>query len=300
MMNTIARLQDLIERHTSGDGIHASPISGLKLLRSAAPTLPMPVVYEPTFCLIAQGRKRVTLGNEAYEYFPARYLIASVDLPVVGTVTEASEEEPYLSISLDLDMALLAELAIALPAELRDTASLGAGLEVNPLTPELLDASARLLALLDTPGDIAALAPLVLREIHYRLLANPNSGLVRHLAQANSQLNRISQAIVWLRAHYMENFRIDQMADIAGMSRSTFHAHFRTVTALSPLEFRTQLRMQEARRLMMAEALSAASVAYRVGYESPSQFSRDYGRTFGVPPGKDVSALRQRADQALA
>lgn len=291
-MVSLKMLVDLISRHTPGDGIHPTAIPGVSLARSATPTIPMPVVYEPTLCLIAQGRKQVMAGTTTYMYDAANYLVASVDIPVMGSVIEASEAAPYLCLILDLDMATLSDLALRYPAADEKNALPAAGIELNPTTAELLDAAARLASLLDSPDDIDALAPLVMGEILYRLLTRSGNGMVRQMARADSRLSQIAKAIAWLRSHYRETCRIDDIADIAGMSRSTFHAHFKAVTAMSPLEFRSQLRLQEARRLMVAQALDAAAAGYRVGYESPSQFSRDYVRMFGLPPGKDAGRLR--------
>lgn len=296
-MDILARLADILARHAPHDGTFDTPLGGVSLLRASTPTMPMPVVYEPTLCLVAQGRKQAVLGTTAYVYDAANYLVASVDLPVMGSVIEASEDKPYLCLRLNLDMTALSDLALRYPSD--DTVSEeGPGLCLNRTTPELLDAAVRLAGLLDTPADIDALAPLVTREILYRLLTGPGNRVVRQMAQANSRLNAIARAIVWLRAHYAQECRIDDMADVARMSRSTFHTHFKAVTSMSPLEFRTQLRMQEARRLMVAEGLDAASAGYRVGYESPSQFSRDYVRLFGTPPARDASRLRSEAQTA--
>lgn len=255
----------------------------------------MPAVYEPTLCLVAQGCKRVMLGATTYVYHPARYLVASVDLPVTGSIIEASQSVPYLCLMLDLDTSVLSDLALRHPAPHVHPGAPPAGLSLNDTTPHLLDAAVRLAALLDRPGDIDALAPLVVREIHYRLLTDPGSSIARQMATADSRLNQIAKAIAWLREHYRETCRIDAIAAIAGMSRSTFHAHFKAVTSMSPLDFRSQLRLQEARRLMVAEAMDAAGAGYRVGYESPSQFSRDYVRLFGMPPAKDALRLRRTA-----
>ncbi|MBX8601292.1 AraC family transcriptional regulator [Pseudomonas cichorii] len=291
-MGSLETLVDLISRHTPTDGIHPTPIAGVSLVRSGSPTAPMPVVYEPTLCLIAQGRKQVMVGTTSYIYDAAKYLVASVDIPVTGSVIEASEAEPYLCLVLDLDMTVLSELVLRYPAPDEMNGLPAAGIELNDTTPELLDAVARLARLLDTPDDIEALAPLTIREILYRLLISSGNGMVRQMARADSRLSQIARAIAWLRSHYSETCRIDDIADIAGMSRSTFHAHFKAVTSMSPLEFRSQLRLQEARRLMVAEALDAAGAGYRVGYESPSQFSRDYVRMFGLSPARDAGRLR--------
>jgi AraC-like DNA-binding protein len=302
-MDPLARLIDIIARHAQNDGEHATPLPGVSLLRSATPTMPMPVVYEPTLCLIVQGRKQAVLGAVTYAYDVDTYLVASVDLPVTGTVVEASAARPYLCLRLNLDMAALGELALRCPGDgpehgRADADEPGPGLATGAVTPALLDAAARLAALLDTPGDIAALAPLFTREILYRLLTGPDSRAIRQMARADSRMNGIARAIVWLRGHYAQACRIEEMAEVARMSRSAFHAHFKAVTALSPLAFRTQLRMHEARRLMVAEGLDAAGAGYRVGYESPSQFSRDYARIFGTPPARDAGRLRGMAPAA--
>ncbi|WP_122545035.1 MULTISPECIES: AraC family transcriptional regulator [Pseudomonas] len=291
-MGSLEKLIDVISRHARTDGMHTTPVAGVSLVRSGAPTVPMPVVYEPTLCLIVQGRKQVAAGALSYVYDASTYLVASVDMPVMGSVIEASEALPYLCLVLDLDMAILSELALRHP-DTSETSDLPtAGIELNATTPELLDAAARLVGLLDTPKDIDALAPLIIREMLYRLLSESGNGIVRQLARADSRLRQIAKAIAWMREHYRQGCRIDDIAELAGMSRSTFHAHFKAVTSMSPLEFRSQLRLQEARRLMVAEAVDAAGAGYQVGYESPSQFSRDYVRLFGLPPARDASRLR--------
>ncbi|MBY9064093.1 AraC family transcriptional regulator [Sphingomonas yunnanensis] len=284
-----------IARHLPADGTVATAIPGVTLIRASTPTLPMPVVYEPTVCFVAQGRKRALLGTAVYDYDPAHHLIASVGLPVVGAVTAASREAPYLSLQLDLDPRELAELALDHPGIPGGDVVAPPGLTLGITAPALLDAATRLVALLDTPADAAALAPLVRREIHYRLLAAPEGAALRQLAQADTRLSQIGRAIRWIRDHYRERCPVDQAAAVAALSRSAFHHHFKAVTGLSPLAFRTRLRLQEARRLMLSEAIEAASAGYRVGYESPSQFSRDYARLFGAPPAADAGRLRAAA-----
>lgn len=297
-MDTLARFAAAIARHAIVDGIHDTLLPGVRLIRSSSPTMPMPVLYERTLCLVAQGRKRAALGTTAFLYDPAYYLVASVELPVTGAVIEASPEQPYLCLSLDLDMIVLGDLALRHPPVGDEEDGEDTGMALNRTTPALLDAALRLTELLDSPADIAALAPLVTREILYRLLTGEGNRIVRRMARGDSRQNQIARAIVWLRAHYARDCRIDEMADVARMSRSTFHTHFKAVTAMSPLEFRTQLRMQEARRLMVAAGMDAASAGYRVGYESPSQFSRDYVRLFGVPPARDAGRLREAVGAA--
>lgn len=297
-MDTLQRLTAILDRHMPADGIAASPIPGITLYRASSPMMPMPVVYAPTLCVIAQGRKQVMLGATAYVYDPAKYLVASVDMAVTGAVVEATPAQPYLSLSLDLDMAQLGDLALHYPVHEEEADGPATGLALGDADPDVLDAVLRLMGLMDTPRDIDALAPLITREILYRLLTGTGAcnSMVRQMAQANSRLNQIAKAIVWLRANYNGACRIDDIADIAGMSRSTFHAHFKAVTSMTPLEFRSRLRLQEARRLMVSEAMDAAGAGFRVGYESPSQFSRDYVRMFGLPPAKDAVQLRKSGE----
>jgi AraC-like DNA-binding protein len=291
-MNSLEIFASALARHVSEDGMFGSMIPGVTLIRSSTPTMPMPVIYEPTVCFVAQGRKRAMLARTVYDYDPARHLIASVGLPVMGAVIEASATEPYLSVQLDLDMQELSELAIRFPPSPADPIALPTGLTLNETTPALLDAVVRLVSLLDTPSDIEAIAPLTIREILYRLLTGAGGDIIRHMAQADSRLNQISRAIVWIRQNFRERWRIEDAAEVAALSRSTFHMHFKAITAMSPLEFRTQLRLQEARRLMISETMDAATAAFNVGYDSPSQFSRDYSRFFGKPPATDTRQLR--------
>ena len=291
-MNQLAALADIISRHAPTDGTHSCALPGVKLHRASTPTMPMPVIYEPTLCIVAQGRKRAMLGSNAFIYDPASYLIASVDLPIMGSVIEASVERPYLCLQLDLDMSVLGDLAIRHPARCANAEYLPAGLALNQITPTLLDAAIRMTSLMDTPEDIDALAELTIREILYRLLTGRSESTIRQMAQADSRLSQIARAIIWIRTHYQRACTIEQAADIAGMSRSTFHLHFRAITSMSPLEFRTHLRLQEAQRLMVGDAMDAASAGFCVGYGSPSQFSRDYARIFGMPPARHASQLR--------
>jgi len=298
-MTPLTSFAHLISRQTPADGTFDTPVAGVKLIRWSVPSEPMPVIYEPTVCLVAQGRKRASVGTVSYVYDQARHLIASVAQPVMGSVIEASTAEPYLCLQIDLDIKEIAELVMRHPGGM-SAAAPASGLSLNETSPALLDAATRLVALFETPADVSALAPMVLREIYYRLLTGPGGGTLRHMAHANSRLNQIARAVVWIRQHFRQACRIEQAADVAGMSRSNFHLHFRAVTSLSPLEFRTQLRMQEARRLMLAEGADAASAGFEVGYNSPSQFNRDYARLFGAPPARDVGHLRANGGGSAA
>lgn len=291
-MRTIESFAAIVAQHAPGDGVWECALPGVKLIRSAAPTIPMPVVYEPTVCFVAQGRKQAMLGDRAFVYDNARYLVSTVGLAVVGSVIEASQDQPYLSIQIDLDTAELGELMVGNPREPRDCATARTGLTLGQTSPVLLDAVVRLVGLLDTPDDIDTLAPLVMREIMYRLLAGPDHHVIRSMTEADSRLTQIARAIAWIRTNYRAPFAIEDVAGVAQMSESSFYSHFKSITAMTPLEFRTHLRLQEARRLMVSEAMDAASVAFEVGYASPSQFSRDYSRFFGAPPATHAARLR--------
>lgn len=288
-----AELGTLIERSTGRDGTHVTALPQLCLYRSSAPSDPIPGLYEPSLCVIAQGRKRVMLAEESYVYAPGQYLLASVDLPIVGQVIEATPGAPYLSLKLDLDPALISTLimesGMTAPSRTVPTAR---GISVNRADPGLLDAVIRLLRLLETPRDIRVLAPLLLREIPYRLLVGDQSAHLCRIASENSETQRIARAIQWLRQHYDKPIRVEDVAREAYMSPSGLFHHFKAVTAMSPLQYQKQLRLQEARRLMLGEALDATTASYRVGYESPSQFSREYSRFFGAPPRRDIAQLR--------
>ncbi len=292
-MDPVHLFRDAIAQHLPHDGTFDCALPGVKLIRCSTPTLPMPVVYEPTACFVAQGRKRATVGAGVLTYGPGSYLVASVGMPVVGAVIEATATHPYLSLQLDLDGSELSELALRLPPLDGRAGPAHAGLTLNETTPPLTEAVTRLVRLLASPADAEVLGPSAIREVFYRLLTGASGAVIRAMAQADSRHGQIARSIVWIRAHFKEAFRLEQVADVAGMSRSAFHEHFKAVTAMSPLAFRNQLRMQEARRLMVSKGLDAAEAGFSVGYESPSQFSRDYARLFGEPPAKDAHRLRQ-------
>jgi AraC-like DNA-binding protein len=299
--NDLAKLASAIERQTTTDGAYNTALPALRLSRFSASTDLVAVVYEPSLCLVAQGAKEVLLGGETYRLDSAQSLLVSVDLPVAARVVEASPELPYLAVRIALDSAVVGELL----AELRGLTPSGSpglplgaparGLAVTPVEPPLLDAVARLAALLDSPQDIEPLAPLVLREVAYRLLTGPQGLRLRQIASAGAPAQRIARAIRWLKDHFADPLRIESLAKQVRMSPSAFHLHFKGVTALSPLQYQKRLRLQEARRLMLGEGLDAAGAGFRVGYESPSQFSREYRRMFGAPPRQDVAALKVEA-----
>ncbi|WP_367848150.1 AraC family transcriptional regulator N-terminal domain-containing protein [Rhodoferax sp. WC2427] len=282
-------LCDVIARHWQGNQV-ATALPRVRLVRADAPTLPVAVVYQPILYIVAQGAKRLLLGGSVVEYRAGQCLLVSVDLPVTGAVVQARPEQPYLAFALALDTAVLADMLLALPSQPTGTPS--PGLAVSPATPDLLDAALRLLRLLDTPAHIPMLAPLIEREILYRLLTGAQAPMLRQIALAHSQLAHIGRAIAWIRGHFAEPLRIDTVAQQVHMTASTFHRHFKAVTAMSPLQYQKQIRLQEARRLLLAGQADAASIGFAVGYESPSQFSREYARLFGQPPLRDAVRLR--------
>lgn len=292
-------LPDLIARHARTDGVHDTPVPRLVLLKASRPSEPFHAVQRPAVCIVVQGRKQVILGNELYAYGPEQHLVVSVALPVVARVMEATPEKPYLCVRLDLDPGLLSALILDAGPDRSEQAQ-GRGLFLERACPELIAAAARLTALLDVKSDIAVLAPLAEREILYRLLLGPQGPRLRQIANPSSRLQGINRVIGWIRKHYQEPLRVEEMARVASMSASVLHQHFKTVTAMSPLQYQKQLRLQEARRLMLGQAMDAAMASQSVGYESPTQFSREYSRLFGAPPKRDVSRMRAREAVAEA
>ncbi|AGH49721.1 MULTISPECIES: AraC family transcriptional regulator [Sphingomonadales] len=299
-MEALDRLAALIERNTGTDGTHVTAIPRLSLVRSSRPTEPLHGLAEPSLCIVAQGRKMAMLGEGIYEYDRAKYLLVSADLPVVGHVTEASEERPYLCVRLALDCGMLSAIMLEMAEGARPLSpATPPGLMLTPVTAELVDAMARLVALLDAPRDIGMLAPLAEREILYRLLTGEQQAQARHIAIRDGRLAQINKAIGWIRRNFAEAFRIEAVAAEAGMSASSLHHHFRAVTAMSPLQYQKRIRLQEARRLIVAEGKDAAQAGFSVGYDSPSQFSREYARLFGAPPLRDASRLRADPEYGL-
>lgn len=289
-MSALTEMAELIARHAPGDGSFATVLDRLALIRSSRPTLPMPTVYEPSLCLVAQGRKEAVVAGRSFVYDPARYLVVGVEVPVVGHVVEASPDQPYLCMAVRFDPIALGDLASGdVPT---GSARPTTGLELCDADEALLDAAIRLLRLLDEPAAAPVLAPLVERELLYRLLAGPYGPAMRQIAAGRGRVAQVGRAIRWIKRHFADPFSIDALADEAGMSASSLYEHFKAVTLMSPLQYQKQLRLQEARRLMLADGLDAATAAFRVGYESPSQFSREYRRLFGEPPARDVGRLR--------
>ena len=289
----------LIDQYTGEDGVHSTPIPRVFLIRSSHPTEPIHALHEPALCIVAQGRKQVMLGEDVYLYDRAQYLVVSVDLPIVGEVVEAEPETPYLCLRLDLDATTLSALMMESGLSGLIDQNPGPGLSLSTVTPELIDAAVRLLRLLAVPRDIPVLAPLAEREILYRLLTGDQGARLRHIALADSKLQQVTRAIGWIKRNYREPFRIEAIASEARMSSSSLHHHFKAITSMSPLQYQKQLRLQEARRLILGRSMDAATAGYSVGYDSPSQFSREYSRLFGAPPIRDIARLRALSNLVL-
>jgi len=243
-------------------------------------------------CFILQGSKDVAINDTLLRYDSAQYLVSALDLPLSGQIHDADHGRPYVAVSLVLDPALLAEIASTLPP-VRDADAPGIGIAINPMTPPLRDTLLRLLALLDTPNDIPVLAPMAERELLYRLLQGPQGRLLRQIARPEGALGRIRRAVEWIRDHHNARLRIEALCEASGMSRASLHRHFVALTGLSPIQYQKQLRLQEARQLLLSGDRTASDVAFAVGYESVSQFSREYLRQFGAPPARDVRQIRR-------
>jgi AraC-like DNA-binding protein len=267
-------------------------IPGLLLSRRTAPTAPASATYEPSLAVVAQGRKRAVLGGTPFIFDESRYLLTSLDLPVICNVIEASEEVPYLCFVLKLEMPVVRELLSREEIHAPEARSDNPAMATGETTTELLDACCRLVNLLDTPRDIPFLSGLIQREIVYRILRGPEGARLRAIATLGDQSHRTAKAIAWIKANYAKPLRVEDLAQIAGMGLSTLHHHFRALTAMSPVQYQKQLRLQAARGRMLVDGLDAASAAFEVGYESASQFNREYSRLFGQPPMRDIRTLR--------
>ncbi|MBC3374450.1 AraC family transcriptional regulator [Pseudomonas sp. SWRI92] len=287
------RLAGLIGTRATGTGDFETSIAGLCFFRRDAPAPPATCMIEPSVVLVAQGMKQVWIGGQAYGYDTTRFLMTSLDMPANSEVLMASPEQPCLGLVMRLDLRMVADLVAQGSLAPRVERPVGIGAGIGTATPDFLAPFARLLALLDEPEAIPVLAPLIQREIHYRLLMSDQAARLRQIASVDSQGHRIAKAIDWLKLNYTEPIRVDDLAARVQMSAPTFHHHFRQLTAMSPLQYQKWLRLNEAKRLMLNEHLDVASAAYRVGYESPSQFSREYSRLFGEPPKRDIAALRR-------
>ena len=290
-----AHREELIERIARvvpHDG-KAEPLNGLYFHRSSTPNEAVHGMSDPALCVIAQGSKEIMLGDIRYQYDPEHYLLGTVELPVVGQIIAASPERPYLSLRLQLDPTLVGSVLVEAGLPTPRHHSMVSAIDVSPIDASLLEAVVRLVRLLDTPHDVPVLLPLVTREIVYRLLMGAQGDRLRYLAVLDGYSHRIAKAVDRLRKDFDQPLRIERIAQELGMSVSGFHLHFKAVTAMSPLQFQKQLRLQEARRLMLGEKLDAASAGYRVGYDDAAHFNREYKRLFGAPPMRDVERLRE-------
>jgi AraC-like DNA-binding protein len=284
-----------IDTHGGGEGVITTPIDGLVLLRRGDGLLPSHALYRPCLCVVVQGAKQVRFGNEVVDYNELQCLIVSVDLPAIGRVTRASATEPYLAIALEFDVGVLRAVMEDLENPPQPTDGVGPAMFVDTMVPPLTDCMLRLIRMLDTPGAIPVLYPALVREICFWLLTGANGGEVCKLALPDSHTRRITEAIYLLRDNFARPIRVEELAAAARMSLSSFHQHFKTLTSMTPLQYQKQLRLLEARRLMMADGANVSSAAYRVGYESASQFSREYSRMFGAAPKRDAMELRASA-----
>jgi len=282
-----------IARWTANCNEYQGEIPGLTLLRHEAPTEPSIGLSEPSICMIAQGAKRIYLEDESFDYDAHNYLLSSIHIPSTYQVTSASPEKPYLGLVLKFDMRELSQLMVDSNLPSPRSKGVDRGMATGEVTLPLLSVFQKLVSLLDTPADIPILAPMLHREILYRLLVGEQGDKLRQLASAGSRTNQMARAIDWLKCNYSQQLKIEDLASMANMSPSSFHSHFRSMTSFSPLQYQKHLRLQEARRLMLAEDLDATRAAFQVGYESSSQFSREYSRLFGAPPLRDVAKLRQ-------
>jgi AraC-like DNA-binding protein len=296
MTGLAERQQELaarVARLTPFDGTHQSALPSLALTRGSGPTLCMPTVYQPCLGIVVQGRKRAILNDEVFHYDALNYLVVSVTLPAMGQVLEASPEHPYLSLRLNLDLEEIARLVLELGDRGPPPATADRGLYVARLDEPLLDAVLRMVKLLDAPEDIEVLAPVVQREIYYRVLRGDLGSRLVDLAQSEGGNHRVVRAIEWLKQHYAAPLRIEELAGAVHLSPSALHHRFKAVTAMSPLQYQKHLRLHAARRLMFADGIECATAGHRVGYESASQFSREYRRLFGAPPRVEIARLRE-------
>ncbi len=288
----LGELAALTEKHSHADGICATAISELRCIKLSAPSMQLPAVYEPSICVIVRGSKQVLLENEIYHYAPPQFLAVSVDLPLLGEVLEASTDRPYLCLQIEIDPRQIGDLVAQAGGTHWTRSDTARGLFVGTLDGAAQESVLRLARLLETPQDIPVLAPLMLREIYYRLLRGQYGPAIAQIAIAGSNMHTIGQIIRKMKSNLATPLRVEELAAMANMSQSSFHEHFKAVTAMSPLQYLKRLRLTQARQILLSGSADAASTAYRVGYESASQFSREYARMFGAPPMRDIAGIR--------
>jgi AraC-like DNA-binding protein len=292
LAHLLTELAKKIGNSLSDSGECATEVPGLTLYRRTAPTVPNPSTYGPSLLVIAQGKIRVDLGKATYIFGQSRFLLTSLELPAVSRVITASEEAPYLAFFLKLDISTVQDILNTEEVHIPEATSGACGMAIGKTTVELVESCSRMMDLLDAPRDMSFFGRLIQREIIYRLLQGSLGERLCVIATFETRCHRTAKAVAWLRSNYEKPLRVERLATIAGMSRSTLHHHFRALTAMSPLQFQKQLRLHAARQRMLTSELDAASAAFEVGYESPSQFNREYRRFFGLPPIRDIKALR--------
>ena len=292
LTSAVARFAD---SHANADGVAVTPVAGLTLIRASAPSALQYAISNPMVVLVVQGAKRVSMNGVPYDFSAGQSLFITADVPTVSRITEASIASPYYSLVVDLDPALIAELCGEMDAQAEGRAG---PVHVGETSADVANAALRLVNLLHRPAALPILSRQVMREMHYWLLSGQHGASIRRLGWPDSAVERIGRAVAHIRHQFASTIRIEDLAALAGMSLSSFHQHFRQVTSLSPLQFQKQLRLIEARRLMLAEGHMASQAAFSVGYESVPQFTREYGRLFGVPPGQDMREARKAPLQA--
>lgn len=289
------RLIDRLVQRMPAPGSYPTEIEAFSLHRRDETNQPESCFFQPTITLLIQGRKRTIVGTEEYDYGEGQCLVNSLDLPSTNYIYEASPEKPFLVMALNINKSLATQLAAEIPPAMRVESDEEKNISIAKADQDVVDAFIRLLELLDKPDQIPVLAPMIIREIHYRMLIGPQGGFMRMVNTLGSQSNQIAQAINWLKDHYREPLQVDELARKVNMATSTFHRHFKQVTTLSPLQYQKRLRLYEAQRLMLVENEYAANACMAVGYESPTQFNREYKRLFGEPPSRDISRVRETA-----
>ena len=293
MQDTIAELRALALGH-AGSGRIDTAIPRVAISQGEASASALPGVYEPMICLILQGAKCILIGDQALHYDQASYFISTIDVPAMGEVYYSGQQEPYLAITLRFDPSVISDVLVSMEDDAPGIPTQpSCGFGISPMTPDLLDAWLRLMRLVETPGDIPVLGPLIEREIIYRLLKGPRGCTLRQIASGGNRLAQVRRTIGWIRDNLAEPFQIEDLAARAGMSASAFHRHFKAVTAMSPIQYQKQLRLHVARRMLISGAGDVAHIAFSVGYESATQFSREYARMFGASPAKDGARLRR-------
>lgn len=291
-IDQLRTLKNLLEQNSKNEGITSTSIPGVEIFKATSTTVPLPVVYQPSLCVLAQGQKQVFLDRDIFDYKAGQFLTVTVDLPLHSQITQATPAEPYLLFKVNIDAAVIAELAPYTEQKAHLESTTGKGLFVGDIDSGTANAIMRLAELLATPEHVPVLAEQTKREMFYRLLCGDHGPLIAQMAIKDSHLRRIGNAVQCIKQEFRNPLSVAHLAQLADMSVSSFHAHFKTITGLSPLQYQKSLRLLAARNMMAAENLDAAATAYQVGYESPSQFSREYARMFGSPPGRDISQLK--------